>query len=239
MSLTVAFLDALALRAVNIWLRLWQLRATELGNTPEWRRLVIGTLVELIQDAEANGRVQGIDAEPVNGEAIVPIDNLPRPRTPGDDEIEAAQRARRSVPRSADTAELTARVVKAVDTLVARDDAIDQRDNNPDTEVEFEAVAARVERMADAEISAAAQRGYQDGLEAKGIKGYRRGINPDCCELCYWLWREGYVYPIGKDMHQHPGCRCIPIPTTDAVGQHDLSEDEQALLDDLYARYKK
>lgn len=69
------------------------------------------------------------------------------------------------------------------------------------------------------------------------IRGYRRGINPGCCELCFWLWKEGKVYPIDQPMHRHTGCRCVPVPTTDPVGKWALSDEEMQLLDDLYDRY--
>lgn len=97
----------------------------------------------------------------------------------------------------------------------------------------------RVERLARDEPIQAAQRGYQDGLrlQDKPVAGYRRGINPDCCELCFWLWKEGFVYDLDQPMHRHTGCRCVPVPTTDPYGKWQLSADDQALLDDLYRKY--
>ena len=70
-------------------------------------------------------------------------------------------------------------------------------------------------------------------------RGYRRGINPNCCMLCFWLWKEGYVYPIDQPMHRHIGCRCVPVPTTDPPGRWKMSDDEQKLLADLYAKYQE
>lgn len=40
------------------------------------------------------------------------------------------------------------------------------------------------------------------------VVGYRRVTEKDRCELCYWLWKEGYVYDLSKPMHRHPRCRC-------------------------------
>ena len=69
------------------------------------------------------------------------------------------------------------------------------------------------------------------------IRGYRRGVNPDCCELCFWLWKEGYVYPVEQPMHRHTGCRCVPVPTTDPPGRWALSDRELRLLAVLYDRH--
>lgn len=69
------------------------------------------------------------------------------------------------------------------------------------------------------------------------IRGYRRGVNPGCCELCFWLWKEGRVYDIDQPMHRHVGCRCVPVPTTDPVGRWALSAKETELLAALYDRY--
>ena len=40
------------------------------------------------------------------------------------------------------------------------------------------------------------------------VVGYRRVTEKDRCELCWWLWKEGYVYNIDKPMTRHPRCRC-------------------------------
>lgn len=234
--LDFGILDALAARIAQLWLRAWRLRP-ELPSE-DWLRLVVGILVERILEAEEHGRHYAEGAQFVDGQAITPTDDVPRPRGPADDvALEAIQRERGSVPTSADQAELTRRIRKAVRTIVAREDAIIRRDS-PDTEVEFETFAATVERMAEAETIAAVQRGYQEGLERANFEGgYRRGINPNCCEICFWTWKEGYVYPLSKPMWQHPGCRCVPVPTRDPVGRNDKSPEEQALLDDLYQRF--
>jgi len=44
------------------------------------------------------------------------------------------------------------------------------------------------------------------------VAGYTRGLDTDPCELCVWLWRDGFVYPRGQAMYRHPGCSCVPIP---------------------------
>lgn len=96
----------------------------------------------------------------------------------------------------------------------------------------------RVELLAYNEPIQAAQAGYQAELQSEGIKGYRRLINPDACQICFWLWKEGYVYPITKSMWRHTGCRCVPVPTTDRIGFHDLSEADQAKLSTFQIKHE-
>jgi len=240
--LTWQVLDQLGGEAALAVLGAWAMRP-ELPFE-EWINLV----VELLVDAIGRGHAVGFErfapaAVPVDGNAIVPTDDVPRQRGPAhDDELEAIQRDRGSVPRRTTEADLRKRVEKAVRTIAADTNELAGED--------------RIDRMARSETIAAVQEGYQDGLvefaspeiqktfEAfgadaplKGVGGYRRGINPSACEVCFWTWKQGYVYPLSRPMWQHPGCRCIPIPTTDRIGRHDLSDDEQALLDDLYKRH--
>jgi hypothetical protein len=82
------------------------------------------------------------------------------------------------------------------------------------TVLELESVE-RVARLARSEPLMAAGRAYSVAIEKSDrVVGYRRGLSPDPCELCMWLWKEGYVYPADQPMHQHPGCTCVPIPVT-------------------------
>lgn len=104
-------------------------------------------------------------------------------------------------------------------------------DDNPDD-------LKRVQRLAHDEPIQAAQAGFQAELATEGVKGYRRQINPDACQVCFWLWKEGYVYPIDKPMWRHTGCRCVPIPTTDRIGFHELNEADQQRLDDFMEKYE-
>ncbi len=219
---TYETLDDLGAQTAAAALAGWLLRP-ELPEA-EWIDLLVGILTSAALQAESWGRAYGSVAQPVDGGPILPTDDIPRrpaPRTfeqrsttapkPGP-VIDVAQRE----------AELRERLTKAVKTLASQDDA-----------------SARLERLAVDEPVAAAQRGFQDGIRLadSGVTGYRRGINPDCCELCFWLWKEGYVYEIDQPMHRHTGCRCVPVPTTDRLGRHPLSGEDQQLLDDLYDRY--
>lgn len=42
--------------------------------------------------------------------------------------------------------------------------------------------------------------------------GYSRGLEGSACELCQWLYKDGYVYPVNKPMYRHPGCVCSQVP---------------------------
>lgn len=242
--LTWQILDSLGTEVAVVVLGAWAMR-DELPFE-EWIRLVTEMLVDGIGRAHAVGFEQfAPGAEPVDGDAIVPIDDVPRPPGPDSDaDLDAIQAARGSVPARTTEADLTERIEKAVRTIAADTGVMTGED--------------RIDRMARAETIAAVQEGYQDGLielaspeiqqtyeslgsssPLKGVGGYRRGINPQACIACFWTWKEGYVYPLSKPMWQHPGCRCLPVPTRDPVGRHDLSGAEQTLLDDLYERHSK
>jgi len=84
----------------------------------------------------------------------------------------------------------------------------------------------RVNRLIENEVAESAVQGYQSGGRVAGARGYRRRINPDACQLCFWLWKGGYVYPIDQPMHRHVGCRCYPEYTTDRVGRWTGTEEE-------------
>lgn len=75
---------------------------------------------------------------------------------------------------------------------------------------------SRTQRLASSEAVASLQRAMQEAYAAHGVTGYRRGLDADPCELCQWLYKDGFVYPINRPMHKHPGCQCVPIPTTEA-----------------------
>lgn len=77
-------------------------------------------------------------------------------------------------------------------------------------------VPMRIERYGRSEPANAAQDGYVEAMRRRGIvEGYVRVLNPGACELCYWLWKEGYVYPKDKSFHRHTGCMCYPQPVFD------------------------
>lgn len=74
--------------------------------------------------------------------------------------------------------------------------------------------APRVRRVAVGEALAALQEGVVKSYDSHGVSGYRRGLSGRACELCHWLYKDGYVYPTSKPMHRHPGCTCVPVPVT-------------------------
>lgn len=221
--LTYQTLDDLSEQVSGAVVALWGLRATL--EEAEWFDLLVDMLSALLVQAEAVGRLYGSAAVPVDGDLALP-DEEPgqRRRAPED----FTQRSGIAPAPSEDLdeeryAEVEEQVREALDTIVSE---------GGETE--------RVERLARDEAIAATQRGYQDGIRLQHderIVGYRRGVNPDCCELCFWLWKEGYVYDIDQPMHRHIGCRCWPIPTTDSVGRQSrdhLDEAGIALLDRYY-----
>lgn len=232
--LTYRELDQLGGKTAVAILAVWRLR-NELDPV-EWVQLLVETLVRAILLAEQWGRLYGRMAVPRNGSPILPTDGLPRRPAPADflQRSGLAPKPDQDIDFTSRDAELVDRLTKAVQTLV-----------------EDKADDSRIERLATDEPIQAAQRGYQDGIRLQqeevertperssstAVVGYRRGINPGCCELCFWLWKEGFVYPIDQPMHRHVGCRCVPVPTTDRVGRHALSKDDQRLLDDLYDKY--
>ena len=93
----------------------------------------------------------------------------------------------------------TGRLADGLSTLLAR--------------VDPESPEARVARFGRAEVAGAFQDGYSAAMrERPEVGGYVRVLNVDACELCYWLWRDGFVWPSSKSFHRHPGCGCHPGP---------------------------
>lgn len=234
-AFTYATLDDLADEAVVAVLLYWRLRPT----LPEadWLALVVDLLVSLILQAEQVGRAYGLGAVAVDGDPIFPTSTLPRRPAPDDFEQRSgtAPAPEPTIDVAKRSDELTERLTKAVATLAER---IERPAEPQDVETQN---LEPVERLASDEPIAATQRGYQNGIrlrQDRTIVGYRRGINPDCCELCFWLWKEGYVYPIDQPMHRHIGCRCVPVPTTDRIGwqsRDHLDDAGLAQLDRYYS----
>ncbi|WP_447643363.1 hypothetical protein [Nocardioides zeae] len=209
----------------------WYLRPTM--PDVEWIDLVVDSLVTLLVRAEYVARIYGLGAEPVDGDPIFPaMPTTPYPRPPG----EWGQRnGMAPEPGEFDPArrldEVRPSIERAVLTLA------EEIDKPSTIEAARGQDVSRVDRMARDEAVSSMQRGYQDGIRTKRpgrpeVRGYRRGVNPDCCRLCFYTWKEGYVYPIAQPMWRHTGCRCWPIPTTDRV-KGDLDAAGRALL----ARY--
>lgn len=253
--------DAAAAAVESIWAMRGVLTADELHEA------IVEVLVSYVVQGEALGRVRGASAQPVDGRTEVPNVVAEYARSPVDfvqlsdvapplpDEVYAD-------PYRIDVRddELRERLTKAVETIlepvleqlrtpaddieppdepiVDNEPDVDDRRNAVALERALDAVTVRLERIARDEPIQATQRGYQDGIRAtKSAQGYRRRVNPDCCELCYWLWKEGYVYDIDQPMHRHTGCRCVPVPTSDPVGKWKLSPADEALFESLYEKY--
>jgi len=167
--------------------------------------------VELERRLEKTVRTLAADIERVEAdEPLPPRDEARLERIFRDVPIEAAQRGYQNA--------IVLQVSAAADERVASD---------------------RVTAVVPADDSPLVLPGYREvpRTTSSAVRGYRRGINPDACELCFWLWKEGYVYPITQPMHRHTGCRCIPVPTTDPVGRWAMTSAEQTMLDTMYERY--
>lgn len=221
--MTYQTLDDVSETAVDLLLALWVLRASY--PEAEWIDLLVNALTQVLAEAEAIGRVYGTVARAVDGDLALPDEAPGQRRRPPEDFEQRSGTAPDPEPTITEgrIEEIREQVAKAFETLAREVERLVE-----DTE--------RVERMVKDEVVQHMQRGQQDGVRLAGSAGgYRRGVNPDCCELCFWLWKQGYVYPIDQPMHRHIGCRCVPIPTNDPVGRTaDVDEAGQALLDRYY-----
>lgn len=93
----------------------------------------------------------------------------------------------------------TARLRKAARTLLAVEDVTPER----------------VARLGRAEPLDAAGTAYSDGIKrSRHVDGYRRGLSGNACELCVWLYKDGYTYPANQPMNRHKGCTCTQVPAT-------------------------
>lgn len=73
----------------------------------------------------------------------------------------------------------------------------------------------RLERLARSAPMEAAQRELTTAMQAtRGIVAYVRVLESDACELCQWLYRDGFMYPIERPLTTHPGCLCTARPVT-------------------------
>lgn len=85
--------------------------------------------------------------------------------------------------------------------------------------VDEEAPEARIARMGRSEVAGAFQDGYSEAMRERAdlVGGYVRVLNAGACQLCRWLYRDGYVWPAYKSFHRHPGCGCHPGPVLAGV----------------------
>lgn len=102
--------------------------------------------------------------------------------------------------------------------------------------VRREAQRARAERIARAEVAAAAHEALVASVEAAPeVVGWVRKLDPDPCERCVTWWRAGGdpraaspVRPYSVPMKRHTGCQCVQRPVSrqegDARGYTDQPE---------------
>lgn len=64
----------------------------------------------------------------------------------------------------------------------------------------------------NAPVRAATDSFYRGMGNDSRVDSYTRGLEATACELCFWLWKEGYPYPVSQPMHRHPGCVCSQVP---------------------------
>lgn len=241
------------------------LEAREGMPDDEWTGLGARTLATTSVRAEALGRSYGRQAVPVDGTALLPPDVTTTARRPAPADFEQRSGFAPAPDPVLDVAarfdKLSGHYAKSLTTLTATDRKrpAAKRDITARAErlVTDETISSLQRGYQDG-IRVLDQHGeaYEDyGRDEGGrplrdergrqaprststtIRGYRRGVNPGCCELCFWLWKEGRVYDIDQPMHRHVGCRCVPVPTTDPVGRWALSAKETELLAALYDRY--
>lgn len=234
--MTYQTLDEVSSRAVQYLVALWLLRPT----MPEaaWLDLIINALTTVLAQAEGMGRAYGAVALPVDGDPIFPaVPSKPYRPVPEDFEQRSGIAPKPDATITEERVlEIREQVTKAVRTIAAESPRREVVSNTLEAEPE---PTEQIERMVRDETVAQMQRGAQDGARLSGAAhGYRRGINPDACELCFWLWKEGYVYDIDQPMHRHTGCRCVPVLTNDRLGRHARDEQDetgQRLLDRYYS----
>lgn len=94
----------------------------------------------------------------------------------------------------------------------------------------------RLVRLVMNEPMNAAARGAEDAMNRdKRVTGWKRGLEPDACELCVWWWREDRVWHPTHPMPRHTGCMCNPVPVVNektdnyqsAKQAHDRARERQ------------
>ena len=71
----------------------------------------------------------------------------------------------------------------------------------------------QVLRLVSGETLSAAHSAYESTLKQEPrVKGWKRGLEADACELCQWWSRDGKVWPKDHHMPTHTGCKCHQVP---------------------------
>lgn len=72
----------------------------------------------------------------------------------------------------------------------------------------------QLRRLAVSEVLGSAAQGFSEAIRrSPHVDRYTRGLDSGACELCRWLYKDGYEYPASQPMHTHKGCKCHPVPT--------------------------
>ncbi len=100
-----------------------------------------------------------------------------------------------------DVATELARLTAAADTLLAGID---------DPQVDL---GMQLDRIGRAEPSQAMREQVRATYAGNGVDRWYRGLNATACELCQ-SWAGDGTFPTTVEMLHHPGCGCVPIPTT-------------------------
>lgn len=86
-------------------------------------------------------------------------------------------------------------------------------------EGDFAMQLAQFTRLARNTVIDAAAKGQASEVERnRRVKGWRRELEADACELCQWWARDGRVWQSDHPMPRHKGCLCEQAPVTDASG---------------------
>lgn len=223
-ALTYVALDEISDEAWAVLAALW-LSLLDFETFPDffdWLDLFVDTFVEAILGAEEIGFVAGSEAAPSSDLLLPVVSDDHTWRKIKDFDPDAAQEALQHITTPKDEPALRERIEKAVVTMV-----------------EERAEPKRVERVVRNEVVHAAVEGQSRAIgERKDITGWRRAVETDCCAICFYLWKEGYVYLPSQPMWSHTGCRCSKVPTTDERGlrgRDSLDAAGKALLDRYYA----
>lgn len=75
-------------------------------------------------------------------------------------------------------------------------------------------LTGQLSRIGHAEPAQAMRDQMRATYEGNGATGWYRGLNADACELCQ-SWAGAGTFPASVEMLHHPGCGCVPIPTTE------------------------
>lgn len=78
-----------------------------------------------------------------------------------------------------------------------------------------EQMEQRMLRLAHSEAIESSQKTFGDAIAGSPkVKGWKRGQEPDACELCNWWSQGGKTWHKQHPMPTHKGCVCTQIPVT-------------------------